>query len=614
LIGAGDMDQLPSLFKLGLAMGLDRQAEIVVLRVMPTADELSLFTVQRAAEREWETLESRVEAFESRGVAISTLVRIAPSVEAGILAAASEYDVDLLLLGAEDLPRDAPPSAVLSGVFSSTSRPLVFIQGTLDSESLDVVVGTGGGPNAPLALKVGAGIAEFSQGSVELVSVVPKGQPEEPAEEAIRQTLEKAELDVEVPHRIVEAQTVEAGLLAASRDRSVLILGSSIDRLLNRTVIGGLPLEVGRVRDGATVVVKRAEAAMRFWQRRVWEFLARYTPTLTVPERSKVYSQMRHSARADADFYAFISLSSAIAILGLLLDSAAVIIGAMLVAPLMSPILATAQGIVQGNLQMIQRAGATTLKGSSVAIGVATLITALSPNLLPTEQILSRTAPNLLDLGVALAAGAVGAWAVSRASGAAALPGVAIAVALVPPLCVVGYGLGTSRFWISGGAFLLFLTNLAAIVLVGSLVLVLLGFRPTRVEREAQVRKAAVITLLTVAMLIIPLGLTTIQVSRQGRLEAEIKSALRTGSDTSFRIWDFEVSRQGRGFLVEGTIYAFSGFETERIFEFQEELERSVGVPILVQLTVVPATLTVAGEPLVAPSVPEPPVLPSDQE
>jgi len=249
-----------------------------------------------------------------------------------------------------------------------------------------------------------------------------------------------------------------------------------------------------------------------------------------------------------------------------------------------------------------------------VAIGVATLITALSPNLLPTEQILSRTAPNLLDLGVALAAGAVGAWAVSRASGAAALPGVAIAVALVPPLCVVGYGLGTSRFWISGGAFLLFLTNLAAIVLVGSLVLVLLGFRPTRVEREAQVRKAAVITLLTVAMLIIPLGLTTIQVSRQGRLEAEIKSALRTGSDTSFRIWDFEVSRQGRGFLVEGTIYAFSGFETERIFEFQEELERSVGVPRLVQLTVVPATLTVAGEPLVAPSVPEPPVLPSDQE
>ena len=239
-------------------------------------------------------------------------------------------------------------------------------------------------------------------------------------------------------------------------------------------------MEISRVREGAILVVMRAEAAMLFWQRRGWDFLARYTPNLTVSERSQVYSQMRHSAKANVDFYAYISLSSAIAILGLLLDSAAVIIGAMLVAPLMSPILAIAQGIVQGNRVMIQRAGATTFKGASVSIGVATFITALFPEMIPTEQILARTSPNLLDLGVALAAGGVGAWAVSRASGAAALPGVAIAVALVPPLCVVGYGLGTSQFWVSGGAFLLFLTNLAAIILVGALVLVLLGFRPTR--------------------------------------------------------------------------------------------------------------------------------------
>lgn len=596
LIGAGDMDQLPSLLRLGLAIGKDRQAEMVVLRVLPTTDELSMFTVQRAAEKEWEALDSRVESFESQGISISTLVRIAPSVKAGILAAASEYEVDLLLMGVAAQPRGAPPSAVLSGVFSSTSRPLIAIQGKLEGESLDVVVGTSGGPHSPLALQLGAGIARYASSQVELVSVVAKRQPEEPAHEALRKTLEIAALEEEIPHRVVEAQTVESGLLEASREKSVLVLGASIDRLLNRTVLGGVPLEVSRVREGTTLMVKKAEAAMHFWQRRVWEFLARHTPTLTVPERSQVYSQMRHSAKADADFYAYISLSSAIAIFGLLLNSAAVIIGAMLVAPLMSPILATAQGIVQGNLRMIQRAGATTLKGASVSIGVATVIAALFAELLPTEQILARTTPNLLDLGVALAAGGVGAWAVSRASGAAALPGVAIAVALVPPLCVVGYGLGTSQFWISGGAFLLFLTNLAAIVLVGALVFVLLGFRPTRVERETQVRKAAVITLLTVAILIIPLGLSTMQMSRQGRLEAIIKHEIRDTSDRSFRVWDFRVSREGRGFLVEGTIYAFEGFETERIFKFQEELQESVGVPLQVQLTVVPATLTVVGE------------------
>ena len=614
LIGAGNWEQLPSLLKLGLAIGLDRKAELVVLRVLPTADELSMFVAQKAAEKEWETLDARVEEFESRSVPISTLVRIAPSVQVGILAAAREYDADLLLMGVEDRPPGAPPSAVLSGVFSSTSRPLITIRGEIEEEVLDVVVGTSGGPHSYLALELGVGIAQFTGGEVELVSVVPKGQPEEPAQEALDRTLEKASLTVEVLHRVVEAQSIESGLLESSRGKPVLVLGASVDRLLRRTVVGGLPLEISHVRDGATLVVKRAEAAMRFWQRRAWEFMARHTPTLTVSERSQVYSQMRHSAKANADFYAYISLSSAIAILGLLLDSAAVIIGAMLVAPLMSPILAIAQGIVQGNLGMIQRAGATTFKGTSVAIGVATVITALFPTLLPTGQILARTAPNLLDLGVALAAGGVGAWAVSRASGAAALPGVAIAVALVPPLCVVGYGLGTSQFLISGGAFLLFLTNLAAIVLVGALVFVLLGFRPTRVEREAQVRKAAVITLVTVGLLVIPLGLSTMEVSRRGRLEAVIESAIRDSTDSSFRVWDFKVTRARQGFLVEGTIYAFQGFETERIFEFQEDLQKMVGVPVEVQLTVVPATLTVVGEPLGAPSPDEESVLRSDQE
>ena len=614
LIGAGDKVQLPSLLKLGWAMARDLDAEVVVLRVLPTGDELSTGSLQREAELEWEVLDKLVAGYEITGVSVLSLVRIAPSVEAGILAAASEYNIDLLVLGAEELPRDAPPSPVLSKIFASTSRRLVMLRGQIEDEPLDVVVGTSGGPHAPLALRLGASIAATTGGELELIAVVPQAQSEETAREAIEATLEKADIGRDVEHRIVEAKNAESGLIEASQQGKILILGSSIDRLLRRTVLDGLPLEISRIRQGATMVVKRAEAAMLFWQRRLWDVLARYTPNLTVSERSHVYSQMRHSAKADTDFYALISLSSAIATLGLLLDSGAVIIGAMLVAPLMSPILAIAQGIVQGNLMLIQRAGASTFKGMTVSIGVATVITALLPNMQPTSEILARTSPNLLDLGVALAAGAAAAWAVSRSSVAAALPGVAIAVALVPPLGVVGYGLGTSQFGISGGAFLLFLTNLAAIVLIGALVFVLLGFRPTRVEREAQVRKAAVVAIVTVAILIIPLGLTTMQMSRKARIEAEIEAYIEGQTARSFRIWEFEVSRRDRVFLVEGTVYAFKGFETERIFDFQEELQARMGVPIEVQLTIVPATLTkvggtpepeTSGGPEVLPSTPE---------
>lgn len=595
LVAAGDMDQLPSLVRLGVLVARENQGEVVVVRVTPSPDELSLHSAQIAAEQQWRALDQRVEAVDTGSTPVSTLVRIAPSVEAGILAASREYDVDLVLMGAPNLPRGAPPSAALSGVFSSTSTNLAILRGRVPGKELDVIVGTGGGPHASVALGLAGEIVHAAGGRLELVSVVPKAQPVEEAAKAIRITLEKVEAAAEIPHRIVESETIESGLLQSSRDKDLLILGASVDRLLKRTVLDGLSLETSRVREGATLIVKRAEAAMLFWQRRLWELLVRMTPTLTVPERSEVYSQMRHSAKADVDFYTLISLSSAIAIFGLLLDSGAVIIGAMLVAPLMSPILATAQGIVQGNPQMIQRAGASTFKGMSVSIAVSTVIAAVLSRGLPTGEILARTSPNLLDLGVAVAAGAAAAYAVSRASVASALPGVAISVALVPPLCVVGYGLGTSQFWISGGAFLLFLTNLAAIILVGALIFVLLGFRPTRVEREIHVRRAAVVALVSVALLIVPLGLTTVRVSREGNLRAEIHEAIRDQPFGGFRVAEFSVQHRGRGFVVEGTVFTFGGFESEGVFEFQEYLQRQVGVPVELNLTIVPATLLQVG-------------------
>ena len=157
-------------------------------------------------------------------------------------------------------------------------------------------------------------------------------------------------------------------------------------------------MEVARARTGATLVVKRAEAAMHFWKRRIWELLTRILPTLSVSERSEVYSQMAEDARADLDFYTLMSLSTSIALLGLLLDSSTVIIGAMLVAPLMSPILSLAQGIVQGNPHLIQRAGASTFKGTVVSIGVSTALTLLLP-----RRYSRASTPNRVNKGTAMA-------------------------------------------------------------------------------------------------------------------------------------------------------------------------------------------------------------------
>jgi uncharacterized hydrophobic protein (TIGR00271 family) len=126
----------------------------------------------------------------------------------------------------------------------------------------------------------------------------------------------------------------------------------------------------------------------------------------------------------------------------------------------------------------------------AVAFFLSLALFAFGSPLEPTAEILSRTSPNVLDLLVALLSGAAAAYAVSRSQLAAALPGVAIAAALVPPLCVVGYGLGTGQFDIALGSSLLFVTNLAAIVVAAAAIFLLLGFRPPlRLERGQQARQ-----------------------------------------------------------------------------------------------------------------------------
>jgi uncharacterized hydrophobic protein (TIGR00271 family) len=171
--------------------------------------------------------------------------------------------------------------------------------------------------------------------------------------------------------------------------------------------------------------------------------------------------------------------ATAIASYGVIGDSTATVIGAMLIAPLMTPILATAAAVVTGQMHRAGRALLTTFGGVLLAISLSWLIGMLyhSGIIDPStnSQIVSRTSPNLVDLYGAIFSGAVGAFAVSRKDVANTLPGAAIAIALVPPLAVVGLTLSQGDWSDAGGAFLLFLTNFFAILLAGGAMLALLG-------------------------------------------------------------------------------------------------------------------------------------------
>lgn len=214
-------------------------------------------------------------------------------------------------------------------------------------------------------------------------------------------------------------------------------------------------------------------------------------------------------------------LSCGIAILGLLLSSPAVIIGAMLISPLMGPIMQFGFSLATLDYAMARRGLKALALGTLLAVAQAALIVWLSPLNAVTPEILARTRPNFFDLMVAVLSAVAGAYAVIKQKGET-IVGVAIATALMPPLAVVGYGLATRNWAIFGGAFGLFLTNMLAIGLTACLVAKFFGF--TRDARASLWQMVAILGVF--AALSIPLGLSLRQLASEAWLTTQARKTL----------------------------------------------------------------------------------------
>lgn len=221
------------------------------------------------------------------------------------------------------------------------------------------------------------------------------------------------------------------------------------------------------------------------------------------------------------------ALSIVVAVMGLSANSAAVVIGAMLLAPLMTPVMGVAAAVAMALPALILRPLAYVASATVGGVfGSFLLGTVLSTGPLSAE-LLSRTSPDVRDLLVALAAGAAGAYAIVRPDVSASLPGVAVAVALVPPLASVGLALEAGRGDLARGAVLLYAANLAAIVAVAVVVFVLTGFVPLRRLRAASGRVilgGAVAAALTLAAAI-PLAVASVRAATDGHRRAQVEEA-----------------------------------------------------------------------------------------
>jgi uncharacterized hydrophobic protein (TIGR00271 family) len=220
-------------------------------------------------------------------------------------------------------------------------------------------------------------------------------------------------------------------------------------------------------------------------------------------EVKETFVTLSDNAQASQSYLILMVLSTLLATVGLFANSAPVIIGAMILAPLMAPIISLSMGVLRQNTEFIKVSLNTLVTGVALAILFGTLLSLLVPLHTINSEIGARLSPTLLDLGVAIISGIAAAYASARSEVAKSLAGVAIAVALVPPLAVTGIGIGWLDWQVFSGAFLLFMTNLMGIVLAAAATFLIMGFSPFYLAK-----KGLLVLSLLVVMVSIPLVLS----------------------------------------------------------------------------------------------------------
>ena len=281
--------------------------------------------------------------------------------------------------------------------------------------------------------------------------------------------------------------------------------------------------------------------------------------------------------------YAFMAvMSCAIATLGLLLSSPAVIIGAMLISPLMGPIMLMGFSLSILDLAALRRAIFTMALGVAAAITISFLIVRLSPLTEITPEIIARTRPNFFDLLVAIFSGLAGGYAVIQRKGET-IVGVAIATALMPPLAVTGYGLAVGSMAVAGGSFFLFMTNLLAIALSVTVLSRLYGFGAEHGSRSTMFQSAMVLAVF--AGLSVPLGIALRDIAYEATAINTVKDALLDPfDDNEARISDVSVQFPKREDIrVDATILTRTRVP-DAASQLTADLTKRLGRPVDINL------------------------------
>ena len=314
------------------------------------------------------------------------------------------------------------------------------------------------------------------------------------------------------------------------------------------------------------------------------------SPVRKIPfdQRREIIADITESSSPGFDYFLLVILSTSIATLGLITNSPAVIIGAMLVAPLMSPVIGIGLASMIGRRTLLKSALSASLRGALVAVALSALFTFVNSYLpfvslheLP-QEIISRTHPSPIDLMIALAGGIAAAYSLTEERLSAALPGVAIATALMPPICTVGIGVALQRWDVAGGAFLLFITNVVTIAFAAAFVFFLRGFNPYPLDNNRKLPPTLQLSALLILILLIPLTYFSIDFVKQASEYRTISQMLneKVNEMNNAELVGFTTTQENETIAIELTIRTNKTLRYEQVIALQESIVDSLNQPV----------------------------------
>ncbi|MCK5828869.1 MAG: TIGR00341 family protein [Methylococcales bacterium] len=305
-----------------------------------------------------------------------------------------------------------------------------------------------------------------------------------------------------------------------------------------------------------------------------------FFPHAVETDFKELFLTLKESANMSGTYILLMVLSSLLATLGLFLNSPSVVIGAMVLAPLMSPIISGSMGMLRSDLELSRKAFSTLFIGMMTALSLSALMAYILPFQDLTNEIEGRLHPSTLDLLVAVLSGVAGAFANANENIAKSLPGVAIAVALVPPLCVSGIGIGWLNYEVFYGAMLLFLTNLTGIIMAAGLSFMVMGFAPF-----SRAKKGIMISVFLVAMISVPLFLSFENMQKMAEVKKQLHSQNYEISGHTLQLRNIKL-RAGTPLRVSADLLSTQMLDAKLLSQFEQQLSIQLKQPVKVNFSV----------------------------